>query len=99
MTMPIRAAWAFHFVIWALGLASLPARAELDRVEVLERGMVADGKAFGNVGPYERLRGRLYFSEEATAAENQAVVDIRSAPRDGQGRIHFTADFQLLRSL
>jgi hypothetical protein len=94
------APWAMRFLCWAmLALAPGGARADVDRVEVLARGVVADGKAFGNVGPYEWLRGKLYFAIEATAAENQAVVDIRATARDGQGRVHFTADFVLLRPL
>jgi len=67
--------------------------AEVERVEVLERVTVADGKAFGKVGAYERLRGRLYYAIDANAPENQAIVDIKLAPRDGQGRIRFATDF------
>ena len=61
--------------------------------------MLADGASFGNVGPYERLRGRLYFGIEATAPENQTIADIRLAPRDAQGRVTFGADFTLFRPL
>ena len=89
-----RAAWAWVIAVWALALSSTPARAELDHIEVLERGLVADGKVFGNTGPYERLRGKLYFAVEATAAENQAVVDLRATPRDAQGRVHFLGGFR-----
>ena len=83
----------------ALALLSFGVKADVDRVEVLTRGVVADGKAFGNVGPYEWLRGRLYLTEEAGAGENQAVVDIKLAPRDGQGRVHFATDFMILLPL
>jgi hypothetical protein len=76
-----------------------PAYADVDRVEILDRTLVADGKAFGNVGPYERLRGRLHFTIEANAAENQAVTDIKATPRDSQGRIRFSTDFLLLKPL
>ncbi len=75
------------------------AHADVDRIEVLERTVLADGKSFGNVGPYERLRGRLYFAVKAGAAENQAIADIRLAPRDAQGRVTFAADFILLKPL
>ncbi len=77
----------------------MTALADVDRVEVLTRGVVADGKAFGNVGPYEWVRGRLYLTEEAAAVENQTIVDIKLAPRDGQGRVHFATDFMLMRPL
>lgn len=73
------------------------ARADVDRVEVLERSVLAEGRAFGGVGPYERLRGRLYFSIDATAGDNQAVTDVRLAPRDGQGRVTLSTDFMMLR--
>jgi hypothetical protein len=73
------------------------ARADVERIEILERGLVADGKAFGNVGAYERLRGRLYFAIEANAPANQTITDIKLAAHDGQGRIHFAADFMLLK--
>ena len=76
-----------------------PALADVDRIEVLERTLLADGKAFGNVGPYERLRGRLYFAVEPGAAENQTIADIRLAPRDAAGRVTFAADFLLLKPL
>ena len=76
-----------------------PVFAEVERVEVLERATVADGKAFGNVGAYERLRGRVHYAIDANAAENQAIVDIKLAPRDGQGRIHFASDFVAYRPL
>lgn len=80
-------------------LLAQPATAEVDRIEVLERKLLANGKAFGNVGPYERIRGRLYFAVEAGATENQAIADIRLAPRDSQGRVNFSADFILLKPL
>ncbi len=82
-----------------LSTGARPAHAGVDRVEVLERALLAGGKSFGNVGPYERIRGRLYFAIEATAAENQTITDIRLAPRDSQGRITFAADFILLKPL
>ena len=86
-------------LLGALLLLCGRAHADVDRIEVLERTVLADGKSFGNVGPYERLRGRLYFAVEAAAAENQAIADIRLAPRDSQGRVTFAADFILLKPL
>ncbi|MGE4061968.1 MAG: alpha/beta hydrolase domain-containing protein [Rhodospirillaceae bacterium] len=85
---------AMTFVVLAMTAA---ARAEVDRIEILERAVLAEGRAFGGVGPYERLRGKLYFILDANAAENQAITDIRLAPRDAQGRVHFSADIMMLR--
>lgn len=73
------------------------ARAEVDRIEILERAVLAEGRSFGGVGPYERLRGRLYFTLDTAAAENQAITDIKFAPKDSLGRVSFAADFMILR--
>jgi len=87
--------------VMAAGLALVStiraANADVDRIEVLERAVLAEGRAFGGVGPYERLRGRLYFTLDASASENQAITDIRLAPRDAQGRVQFSTDFMMLR--
>ena len=97
-TRRLSAAGALVVVTLAVSLAAVrPAAAEVDRIEILERVPFAGGKSFGNVGPYERLRGRLYFTVEANAPENQPIVDIKLAPRDAQGRVHFTTDFILLK--
>ncbi len=88
--------WISALTIAGLMLAGA-ARADVERVEVLERAVLAEGRAFGGVGPYERLRGRLYFTIDAAAADNQAVTDIRLAPRDAQGRVQFSTDFMVLR--
>ena len=100
MTVDWGAAAARVLLVWLTVLLTPgPACAELDTIEILERAVVADGKSFGSTGPYERLRGKLHFAVEATAPENQAVVDLRAAPRDAQGRVHFATDFELLRPL
>ncbi len=84
-------------VVAVLPVLTLPAAADVERIEVLERTLLADGEPFGKVGPYEQLRGRLYFAISAGAPENQSIADIRLAARDARGNIHFTADFMLLR--
>jgi hypothetical protein len=48
-----------------------PAFADVDRVEVLERVPLAGAKAFGNVGAYERIRGRLYLAIDANAPADE----------------------------
>ena len=43
-----------------LVLAAAPtASAEVTRVWITSRSVVADGRAFGSTGPYERLAGRI----------------------------------------
>jgi hypothetical protein len=83
----------------ALAAVAPAARAEVARIEVLERVPFADGKAFGAVGAYERIRGRLTFAVDPAAPENQGIVDAKLAPRDAQGRVVFGADFLMLKPL
>ncbi len=75
------------------------AHADVDRIEIFERTPFAEGKTFGNVGAYERIRGRLTFTADPNAPENQTIVDLKLAPRDAQGRVVYAADFIILKPL
>jgi hypothetical protein len=73
------------------------ARADVDRIEIFERVPFAEGKSFGNIGAYERIRGRLTFTADPNAPENAGIVDLKLAPRDAQGRVVYAADFLMLK--
>lgn len=60
------------------------ANARVVRIEILERKPLAAGMSFGEVGPYEFLRGRLHFAVPPDAPGNRAVVDLHFAK---QGRL------------
>lgn len=57
----------------------------------------ADGATFGDVGAYETVRGRVRFAVDPSEAAQQTVTDLSLAPRDEQGRVHFSATFEILR--
>jgi hypothetical protein len=71
-------------------------RAEVVRIEITERKPYAEGRAFEKIGPYEQLRGRVHFAIDPTGAANGRIVDLELAPRNGQGRVEFFADLDLL---
>jgi hypothetical protein len=79
-------------------LLTLPvaARAEVTRFEITERIPFAEGEAFGDVGPYERIAGRVYFAIDPELPQNRAIVDVDLAPRNEQGKVEFAADVFLL---
>ncbi len=56
-----------------------------------------DGWSFGDVGPYELLRGTAHFAIDPAHFLNRVVTDIDLARLDDDGRAHFSADFRLLR--
>ncbi len=82
--------------IAAVLLLAVDASAELARIEVEERRDVLSGKSFGLPGPYEILRGRLYFALDARHEPNRIVTDIGKAPLD-EGRVRHSADFYLVK--
>ncbi len=86
---------------WAVGiglaLTAASARAEVTRVEVLERTPFAAGERFGDVGPYEKLRGRATVALDPASAADRVVIDLDRAPRASSGRVVFTTEFVMLR--
>ncbi len=66
---------------------------------MLERTPFAAGASFGDVGPYEKIRGVAHFALDPDAPANARIVDLRLAPRDARGRVTFTSPFLMLRPL
>jgi len=72
------------------------ARAEVVRIQVDRREPFAGAQSFGHAGPYEKLTGRLYLEVDPNDKANAAVVDLKLAPRNAQGKVEFWTDFCLL---
>jgi len=51
------------------------------------------------VGPYERIRGRVVYSIDPVLQANEGIVDLRYALTNGNGRIEFYGDFEILAPL
>ena len=56
---------------------------------ITSRRPFAEEKAFGQVGPYEQLDGTVSFAVDPTHPANQLITDLKLAPRDVSGRVHF----------
>ena len=65
-------------------------------INIQRRSPYADGRAFGDVGPYDRLDGEITFSVDPEHEANREIVDLNLAPRDAEGRVRFTSDLCLL---
>jgi hypothetical protein len=72
------------------------ANAEVTRIEISSRADVLGGKPFGLAGPYQRIVGRVFFAVDPATTRNKKIVDIENAPRDGSGRVAFSADLYVL---
>ena len=66
-------------------------------LDISSTELFADGQSFGEVGQYNHLRGRAYFSVDPRHANNQAITDIELAPLDSEGRVRFSAHFEMLQ--
>jgi hypothetical protein len=76
--------------------APLAARAEVTRIEITARNDVLAGKAFGAVGAYEEIVGKVYYAIDPESARNKAIADLDKAPRDADGRVTFSGDLIIL---
>lgn len=56
-----------------------------------------EGRPFGETGPYEELNGEAEFAVDPSHPLNQVITDLELAPRDADGRVHFSADVRILR--
>ena len=64
--------------------------------DITLRRPLADGRSFGEIGPYEELKGRLHFAVDPAHAANRGVTDIALAPLNTSRRVEFSADLSLL---
>ena len=85
------------FIVALVSSLCGPAFAEVERVEVLRRESFAGGMRFGAVGPYEKVVGRLHYRVDPRNPANARIVDLKYAPVDAQGQVHFVGDFILLK--
>jgi hypothetical protein len=77
-------------------ILAAPARAELGSLDIKQREPYAGGSAFAEVGPYEKLSGIARFAVDPSQPQNGAVVDLRLAPRNADGKVEFEADVVIL---
>ena len=49
------------------------------RFEIVVRRPLAGGRDFGDVGPYEELRGRIHLAVDPQNAANRAITDLLRA--------------------
>ena len=85
-----------YFLLVVAAITSL-AEASVERVEIVSRADVLQGKAFGDAGAYEKLIGKVHFAVKPEAAANKLIVDLDKAPRNAAGEVEFSADFYVLR--
>jgi hypothetical protein len=74
-----------------------PSEARVVRFVVEQTRPVLDGTSFGDVGPYERLDGTVYFEVDPRDPLNSVIVNLDKAPRTPHGMVGFSAPFYMLK--
>ncbi len=72
-----------------------PLAAKVVRVEVTERKEIADLPDIARTGPYEIVKGVIYLELNPDDPANQGIVDLRLAPRNKNGNVECSTDFEL----
>ncbi len=76
---------------------SLAASAAVQKIHVVDRTDVLDGKSFGNAGPYERIIAKVHFAVDPALPANQRIHDLSLAPKNAAGLVEFSADIYVLK--
>jgi hypothetical protein len=80
-----------------IGCLLIPAAvsAEVVKVEITSREVISDLPELIHTGPYEVIKGIIYLEVDPGHPANQQIVDLKLAPRNSQGRVEFSTDFEL----
>lgn len=60
---------------------------------------LADAKSWGDVGPYEELRGTLHFAVDPGHSANERITDVELAPRIPTAKFDFSANVLIIFSV
>lgn len=84
------------------GLVSIGtvAEARIFKIEITSKESPAfEGRSFGTVGPYEKLRGRAYGEVDPRDPRNALIADILLAPRNANGNVTYSMDVVILKPI
>ncbi len=82
-------------------LLLLPAilTAKVLSIEIVQRDTILHGRSWGEYGPYELWKGKVFFATDPENASNRGITDIDYAPTDENGRVRSSADLMVLKPL
>ncbi|MFK7981738.1 MAG: alpha/beta hydrolase domain-containing protein [Saprospiraceae bacterium] len=84
------------FLLYSFVCLCASLQAKVTHIDIQSTGLYQNGKKFDNIGTYDLLKGKAYFEIDPLAAINQTVVDVKLAPRDEKGMVHFSTDITLI---
>ena len=85
-------AFVFSSLLFATSAAARITEIRIDSVEPF-----VEGRAFGETGPYVRLKGVAKGELDPAAPEHAVIVDLDKAPRNARGMVEYEVDIFILR--
>src|SRR3954451_24037567 len=80
-----------------VGIAN-PVSAKVVKFEILQTYSPAfEGRAFGTVGTYDRIRARATIAVAPNDPHNSIIVDLERAPRNEHGLVEAVTEVEILR--
>ena len=64
--------------------------------DIKTQRILADGKSWGDVGPYEELLGTLHFAIDPLNDANSRITDVGLAPHNDNGLVEYTSDVSVI---
>jgi hypothetical protein len=81
-------------------VAAPPAQARVTQVVITAtESPTFGGKSFGAVGQYERISGQIVGEVDPSDPLNAIIIDIGLAPKNPNGTVTYSTDFQILRPI
>lgn len=88
-------------ILWAvMALLLIPALtdARVTRIEITSlESPTFDGRVFGNVGQYEKLRGKIYGEVDPGDPLNAVIVNLDKAPQNTNGMVEYVTNFLIIK--
>ena len=66
-------------------------------MEIVSAQTAFEGRSFGSVGTYRKLRGKAYGEINPNDPRNAFIADLALAPRNARGRGEYSMDIYLLK--
>jgi hypothetical protein len=74
------------------------AEARITKIEITStESPTFEGRTFGTVGAYEKLRGKAYGEVDPADPRNARITDIELAPRNAEGKVEYSMDIYILK--
>ena len=76
-----------------------PPHSRVTRLDITSRALAFGGRSFGDVGAYELLMGTATAVADPAAPLNAGIVDLEHAPRNADGLVEYSFDFDILKPI